>query len=340
LWQGRLKIPFNTARLIDGITTVMKLNDRSANPDFFVQWRNASARSTQNIYCVSSEEKSLIPAKGELRKVIATLHTSTTHIELSEVSWSEPTIIEFTPHRLGFCSLISNSSSLIEYGYRETTKSGHLGHILFMLPGKAIRSVSAPGTIRAVTCSFDPEYAGSVVGPLVELSQSQLSSSLDVRSSLISAVLLRLMHEALYPGPLSSAVVESFGHSLLVECAHWLLNAEPKLEMAGKLTARHFAIIEEYLAGLSGELPSVAQLAAACGFSERYFAKLFRGQMGCSVAQYIKSAQITKAKSYLLETDLALKEIAYRLGFSTPANFSSAFRAATGSTPGQFRKSE
>jgi AraC family transcriptional regulator len=32
-----------------------------------------------------------------------------------------------------------------------------------------------------------------------------------------------------------------------------------------------------------------------------------------------------------------LKEIAYRLGFSTPANFSDAFRAATGETPGRFR---
>jgi AraC family transcriptional regulator len=71
--------------------------------------------------------------------------------------------------------------------------------------------------------------------------------------------------------------------------------------------------------------------------SERYFSKLFREQTGCSVAQYIKSVQLNKAKAYLLETDLPLKEIAHRLGFSTPANFSSAFRAATGSTPGQFR---
>jgi AraC family transcriptional regulator len=50
--------------------------------------------------------------------------------------------------------------------------------------------------------------------------------------------------------------------------------------------------------------------------------------------------QITKAKTYLLETNLPLKEIAYRLGFSSAANFSSAFRLATGSSPGQFRSNQ
>jgi AraC family transcriptional regulator len=127
---------------------------------------------------------------------------------------------------------------------------------------------------------------------------------------------------------------------MLVECAHWLLMADAKPDATGRLTARHFGIIEEYLAGLSGESPSVSALATACGFSERYFAKLFREQTNCSVAHYIKSVQTAKAKTYLLETDLPLKEIAHRLGFSSPANFSSSFRAVTGNTPGQFRKSK
>jgi AraC family transcriptional regulator len=47
--------------------------------------------------------------------------------------------------------------------------------------------------------------------------------------------------------------------------------------------------------------------------------------------------QISKARDYLLHTDLPLKEIAYRLGFRQPSNFSDAFRAATGETPGRFR---
>jgi AraC-like DNA-binding protein len=51
----------------------------------------------------------------------------------------------------------------------------------------------------------------------------------------------------------------------------------------------------------------------------------------------LKSAQISKARDFLLQTELPLKEIAYQLGFRRPSNFSDAFRAATGETPGRFR---
>jgi AraC family transcriptional regulator len=230
-------------------------------------------------------------------------------------------------------------ATLIEYGYDGAAeKPGQAGHVLFMVPGREISGSGPSGAFRAITCSFTLEYAESILGSLAGLSQEQLAGALDVRRSLICFILLRLTNEAMYPGPLSDAVVESLGQALLVEFAHWLLSEKPATEERGKLTARHFATIEEYLTGLSGKQPSVADLARACGFSERYFAKLFRIQTSCSVAQYIKSFQIAKAKAYLLETDLPLKEIAYRLGFSTPANFSSAFRAATGSTPGDIRK--
>jgi AraC family transcriptional regulator len=306
-------------------------------PDFFVEWRSSSVNEAADVYCDSAEKNPSAQTGATFRTPVATLHTDTTHIEVTEIQWLEPTSLVFTPNRPGFCSLISLSSP-IEYGYKsECKKSGNLGRVLFMIPGKEVRSNNQPGTVRSITCSFDSQYAESIVGrPLEQFSRSQIINSLDVRSSLISAILLRLMQEALHPGPFSNVMVEAFGRSMLLEYVHCILIDDCN-SRAG-LTARHFTIIEEYLAGLSGALPSVAQLAAACGFSERYFSKLFREQTRCSVAQYIKTVQITKAKSYLLETDLPLKEISYRLGFSAVANFSAAFRNATGIAPGQYRK--
>ena len=273
-----------------------------------------------------------------LRTAVATLRTDTAYIEVSEVVSTQPTKITFVPNRVGFCLVITSTAS-IKYGYEpESAMSSGVGSILLMLPGKEISGNNVPGTIRTVTCSFESAYAESILGPLEQLTHAQLRSALHVRSSLISAILLRLMHEAIHPGTLSTAILESCGRTMLVECAHWLLIDKPNLDHCGQLTARDFSIIEQYLAEVSGKLPSVSELAAACGFSERYFAKLFRKKTGHSVAQYIKSVQIAKAKAYLLETDLPLKEIAHRLGFSTASNFSFSFRAATGITPGQFRK--
>ncbi len=316
----------------------MNPSNKSVAPDFQVQWQNDSAQAEEEFYC----ERSVDAMSDEsFVRAVAMLYTPTTHVIVSELNWNEATDLEFTPNRPGFSALIS-ASSLIEYGYgADLAKSAQLGRVMFMVPGKAVHSRQTPGVMRAITCSFESEYAESILGrSLSGLSESQITNALDVRSSLISAVLLRLMHEALHPGPLHEQIVESFGKALLVECAHWLAVDESAVETSGKLTARHLAIIEDLLTGASGAFPSVTMLAGACGFSERYFAKLFREHMSCSIGQYIKSVQMMRAKSYLLETDLPLKEIAFRLGFSTPANFSSAFRVATGHSPGQFRKEQ
>lgn len=308
-------------------------------PDFLVELNNKSGHVAETYSCSEPLDKH---CDSSFVNVLGMLATPTTHVIVTELHWAEPTTLEFTPHRPGFTSLLSASpSSSIEYGFDgELSKSGQLGQVLFMLPDKVLHSRQTPGTVRAITCSFESAYAETILGPLENLLPSQILGSLDVRSSLISAILLRLMHEALYPGPLRETVVESFGHALLVECAHWLSVEATASNSNGRLTARHLTIIEEYLADFSGTSPNVVDLATACGFSERYFAKLFREQMKFSIGQYIKSVQMMKAKSYLLETNLPLKEIAYRVGFSTPANFSNAFRSVTGISPGEFRKTK
>jgi AraC family transcriptional regulator len=318
----------------------MTFSDKSSKPDFLVRWQSGANEFVTDINCESIDRDKPDSPNRKLRKPLASLHTSTTYIEVSEVVWTAPTTITLIPYRPGFCMAVSMAAkTLIEYGYDGAAEtSARTGHVLFLVPGREISSSSASGALRTITCTFEPVYAERIAGSLASLSEEQLNGALNIRSSLISFILLRLMNEAMYPGPLSSAVVESLGQALLVECAHWLLSEKSTpATHRKKLTAQHFATIEEYLSGLSGKPPGVADLARACGFSERHFSKLFREETSCSVAQYVKSFQMAKAKAYLLETDLPLKEIAYRLGFSSAANFSTAFRAATGHSPGDIR---
>jgi len=103
------------------------------------------------------------------------------------------------------------------------------------------------------------------------------------------------------------------------------------------LTWSQFKSIEEYVENLEYGSPSVSALAALCQLSESHFCRLFRAETGESVGRYLRSVQIRRARNLLLETDLPLKEIAFRLGFSSPGNFSAAFRAAVDCPPGTFR---
>jgi AraC family transcriptional regulator len=319
----------------------MKTSVNSAAPDFEVKWRKGSVDYQEDVYCAPPALAGC-GQQSRLRQAVAVLQGDNAYVEVSEVSFVSPITLSFTPHRPGFTLLSSASSVLsIEYGYGNGDRQGaRLENVLFMLPGREITGDLSAGTFRTVTCSFDPHYAERILGPFEMISAQQLMRALDMKSSLIGCILLRLMNEAIFPGPISTLIVESLGNALLVECKHWLLLATDERDREGKLAARHIEIIESHLSNSAAGAPTVTEIAAACGFSDRHFARLFREKFGCSISQYLKSAQIAKAKAYLLETDLPLKEIAYRMGFSSLSNFSFAFRAATGVTPGQFRKAD
>jgi AraC family transcriptional regulator len=275
---------------------------------------------------------------GDMLNVIATLTTPTAHISVNEGRWTEPTEVVSRPdsptlslliHGSGYCA----EGAFLDGSARQLCK---VGRVIFTPHDREVLGRGTPGKMRVVSCSFDRAYCERIVGSLDTLSNAQLRSCLDIPSALLPAALTRLMTEALHPGFVSEAVVDSLGQAMLVEWSHAVMSREPR-QVRGRLLPRHFKIIDDYLAALMHEAPSVAAIAKACGFSERYFAKLFREQMGQSISQYFNAAQIAKAQEYLVQSDLPLKEIAYRLGFARPSNFSDAFHAATGETPGRFR---
>ena len=271
-------------------------------------------------------------------KPIAALQTPTTRVEVSEACWARPVEVVSKLDRPTMCLLVSSPGYLAEGAFldAQSQRISKVGQVIFTPPDREVLGRGTPGTMRVVACSFERSYCENIVGPLGALSSSQLRNCLNVQSPLLPALLRRLMTEALHPGFVSDAVLESVGQAMLVEWSHVVLSEEAE-QARGRLMPRHLEIIDDYLEALTGRAPSVAAIARACGFSERYFSKLFREHTGQSIGQYLKAAQISKAQSYLLQTDLPLKEIAHRLGFRRPSNFSDAFRASTGETPGRFR---
>lgn len=95
----------------------MKKSDSLAAPDFHVRWRNQSASFSEDVYCEPASVPSAVQSK--LRDAIATVKTDTTHIEVSEVNFTYPIVLTFTPHRPGFCLLsLATSATTIDYGYQ------------------------------------------------------------------------------------------------------------------------------------------------------------------------------------------------------------------------------
>lgn len=73
-------------------------------------------------------------------------------------------------------------------------------------------------------------------------------------------------------------------------------------------------------------------------YDYQYLSTLFSSVTGTTLEHYIINQKIEKAKEYLFYDEYSVKEIAYRLGYSSVAHLSSQFKKVTGFTPTKFKE--
>lgn len=81
----------------------------------------------------------------------------------------------------------------------------------------------------------------------------------------------------------------------------------------------------------------LADVAATLRISEEYLIRVFRAKLGVSPAKWFQSLKVETSGSLLLNTTLSIKEIAHRMGYSSQYHFSRNFKAATGTSPSDYR---
>jgi AraC-like DNA-binding protein len=88
---------------------------------------------------------------------------------------------------------------------------------------------------------------------------------------------------------------------------------------------------------LRGDL-SIMRLSNECKLSISHFAAAFKRSFGISVHKKVIDQRIMTAKTLLLNSTLALVEVAIAVGFSDQASFTRTFAMVTGVPPGKWRK--
>jgi AraC-like DNA-binding protein len=86
------------------------------------------------------------------------------------------------------------------------------------------------------------------------------------------------------------------------------------------------------------EEPSLADIANACGMPVSRFVRLFRQTTGMPPYRWVRAFRLEQAKELLFNSSLSLAQIAYDCGFADQSHFTRAFAAATGTTPGAWRR--
>lgn len=80
-------------------------------------------------------------------------------------------------------------------------------------------------------------------------------------------------------------------------------------------------------------------IARNLGVSYSLFRKEFKEYTGYAPAQYFQELKLRNAKEFLAETNLPIKEISYKLNFSSYEYFLSFFKKRVGFTPTEYRNS-
>lgn len=94
----------------------------------------------------------------------------------------------------------------------------------------------------------------------------------------------------------------------------------------------------EFMHDNCGRELSLAEIASAAYLSEFHFARLFKKLTGQTPHTYLGVIRTERARQLLAETDLAISEIAARVGYTSQSHFTKVFRTATGLTPKAFRE--
>jgi len=88
----------------------------------------------------------------------------------------------------------------------------------------------------------------------------------------------------------------------------------------------------------AGRGTTVKEILTHLRVSRSTLERRFVAQLGCTPHDYIARQQIERLKRLLIETTYPINQLAHMTGFRAPAHMIAAFKAATGSTPGQFRR--
>lgn len=101
--------------------------------------------------------------------------------------------------------------------------------------------------------------------------------------------------------------------------------------------SRLLYVIELMEANITDPLP-MDEIAAAAGLSRRQVERLFTQNLGRSPARYYLEVRLDRARHLLIQTSMAIIEIAVACGFVSASHFSRCYRELYGRSPQQQRQ--
>jgi AraC-like DNA-binding protein len=105
-----------------------------------------------------------------------------------------------------------------------------------------------------------------------------------------------------------------------------------------EIIPRKIKSIVEYINNNINRKLDVEELTTLTKWTKRHLTRIFIQYLQQSPYQYILNKKTERSKSFLLETNMSINEIAFELGFKNVDSFSNAFKKINSESPENYRK--
>jgi AraC-like DNA-binding protein len=85
---------------------------------------------------------------------------------------------------------------------------------------------------------------------------------------------------------------------------------------------------------------TVRAVARLLGISTQHVCRVLRRERGLTFADLLRDVRLREARRLLRESSCSMKEIAFRVGFRHPSQFTRVFSGSCGVSPSQYRARE
>jgi AraC-like DNA-binding protein len=202
--------------------------------------------------------------------------------------------------------------------------------------------------VRHVVVSASPEWMRSDLLETIMMAERRLnvvgtrivSPQLAI-SSQTSELIRQVFSPPLLTVDLQDLYLESRAVELLTETITALLNVERRIEGGALLRHRDIAQLEKAKAYIAANLSCrlmVEDIAHQAGVSVTGLQRLFRSSEGFSVFEYVRKRRLHEAHNQLVRGH-SIQEAAGTAGYTSAANFATAFRQEFGVVPSAVRPS-
>lgn len=245
-----------------------------------------------------------------------------------------------TVHYHDYFELVVFVEGDIRYICEDETYRLRVGDIILIPPGKLHMSMlegEATRYRRHVFYLYPDAFAAMGGGALTDFLAApggvQLALPAEARAGLLD--LLARLDAALATG---DARDRALGLALAMQAFHAFGQAKPRARSEETYLPEAVVAIRRYLDAHFTEIDSVAEVAEALYYTREHVARLFRLSFNTTVSDYIRTRRVAYART-LIDGGMPLSDVCFRAGFGNMSTFIRAFRAVTGMTPSEFRRS-